>query len=306
MPVVRLQSVFAVGVLIATMLPVICAQTYTREYIRLTGRVIAIENGALARGDADADGVPEVYLQFTDGSMGIWYLSRNGNQLLVSGFAFAAGPSSGITLVDVADVNGDGIPDLILRFSDTSIGVWFMSAPQGQTIASFAFISGPIQGWVPVGMADLNADGRSDLIIQYTDGSIGVWYLGGPQGNQIQSFAPISGPVSDWKVVGVADLNRDGHPDVIIQKMSDKTIGVWYLGGLQGNQIQSFASIAGSSTWSVVGTTDTNADGYPDLLIRNTDGSLGVWYLGGSQGNTITAFAPVTGPSTYPVEIAAH
>jgi hypothetical protein len=71
---------------------------------------------------------------------------------------------------------------------------------------------------------------------------------------------------------------------------------VWYLTGAQGNQIQGFALIAGPSSWSVVGATDMDGDGHPDLIIRNTDGTLGVWYLGGTQGNQINGFTPVRHP----------
>src|SRR5260370_29647965 len=97
------------------------------------------------------------------------------------------------------------------------MGVWYIGGPQRTTITGFAFISGPIQGWVPVAMADLNGDVHPDLIIQNTDGSIGVWYLGGTLGNQIQGFSPISSPLSGWKVVGVASLDNNGHPYVIVQ-----------------------------------------------------------------------------------------
>src|ERR1700686_3825324 len=86
-------------------------------------------------------------------------------------------------------------------------------------------------------------------------------------GNQIQGFAPTTGPIAGWKVVGLADLTNDGHPDAIIQD-TDGSVGVWYLGGAQGNQIQGFALIAGPSTWMVKGAVDMDGDGYPDLTIR--------------------------------------
>src|SRR5207249_6830181 len=103
-------------------------------------------------GDFDGNGVPDILLQFPDGSAGVWYLNAAGRQLTITGFAFMAGPSSGITVVDAADLNGDGVPDLILRFSDSSIGVWYMGGPQGHQIQGFASISGPVPGWMPLGL----------------------------------------------------------------------------------------------------------------------------------------------------------
>ena len=67
---------------------------------------------------------PDVFLQFPDGSMGVWNLTVTGRQLSIASFAFLATPSP-YKLVDVADINNDGIPDLILQFTDGSIGVWF-------------------------------------------------------------------------------------------------------------------------------------------------------------------------------------
>jgi len=260
-----------------------------------------------APGDLDGDNVPDVFLQAPDGSIGVWYLSANGPQLTITGFAFLSGPISGITLVDVADLDGDGFPDLILRFSDGAIGVWYLGGPTHTAITGFVFISGPNQTWMPVAMADLNNDGHPDMIVQNaTTGAIAVWYLGGKLGNQIQGTAEISGPTTGWKLVGMADLNNDGHPDAIIQH-TDGEIGVWYLGGAQGNTIEGFAPIAGPSTWSVVGTADMNDDGHPDLVIRATDGTLGVWYLGGTEGNVITGFDAITSPgNTSWKELVVH
>lgn len=50
------------------------------------------------------------------------------------------------------------------------------------------------------GVADLDNDGHPDLVLQYTDGTVGVWYLGSPLGNQITGFTPITTPgYTNWK-----------------------------------------------------------------------------------------------------------
>jgi len=123
-----------------------------------------------------------------------------------------------------------------------------------------------------------------------------VTYLGGAQGTQPLSFVVISGPLGAWHVVGAADLDGDGHPDLVMQ-YADGELAVTYLGGAQGAQPLSSVAISGPiAGWRVVGVTDVNGDGHPDLILRYTDGSLGVTYLGGAQGALPQAFALMSGP----------
>jgi len=256
-------------------------------------------------GDLDGDDVPDVFLQAPDGSMDVWYLNDNGSQLDIAGLASLSGPVP-FDLVDVADLDGDGFPDLILRFSDASTGVWYLGGATHTQTEGFAFISGPSQTWMPVAMADLNNDGHPDMIVQDAKTSATqVWYLGGKLGNQIQSSAQLLPPIPGWKVVGMADLANDGHPDAIVQR-TDGTIGVYYLTGAQGNTVEGFALIAGASTWSVVGTADMNDDGYADLVVRNTDGTLGVWYLGGPGGNVIQGSQIIASGNASWKELVVH
>ena len=238
---------------------------------------------------------PGAVLQYGDGSVGVWYLGGPlGDQPRL--FTGLSGPLAGWTPVDLVDLNGDHSPDVILRYSDGSLGVWLLGGPQGSQILATAILSGPLQGWTPVGLADLNGDGHPDLILQYSDGTIAVTYLGGAQGTQPLSFVVISAPLGAWRVVGAADLDGDGHPDLVMQYPNGE-LAVTYLGGAQGAQPLSFVVISGPVVgWSVVGLTDLDGDGHPDLISRYADGSVGVTYLGGAKGSQPLAFALMAGP----------
>ena len=68
-----------------------------------------------------------------------------------------------------------------------------------------------------------------------------------------------------WKVVGTADLNGDGHPDLLWQHQTAGMVVVWHLNGtgyLDGATIVPSMDPA----WKVVGSADLNGDGHPDLL----------------------------------------
>ena len=46
----------------------------------------------------------------------------------------------------------------------------------------------------------MNDDGHPDLVIRNTDGTLGVWYLGGTEGNVITGFDAITSPGNtSWK-----------------------------------------------------------------------------------------------------------
>src|SRR5712692_9659104 len=92
-----------------------------------------------------------------------------------------------------------------------------------------------------------------------------VWFLGGAQGTAITGAAGLSGP-NAWRIVGVADLNGDGHPDLIWQDPNTGTSQVWFLGGEQGTTTTGAAGLSGPNAWRIVAVADLNGDGHPDAI----------------------------------------
>lgn len=137
---------------------------------------------------------------------------------------------------------------------------------------------------------DFNGDGYPDILWQ-NDATREVlsWYLGGQSGTTVIGFVSLTnGAVPGWTVVGTADFNTDGKPDLVWQNDSTRDLQVWYMGGAAGNVYQGGASLSGGPVpgWRCVGTGDFNKDGKPDLLWQN-EGSreLHIWYMGGSRGD---------------------
>jgi hypothetical protein len=192
------------------------------------------------------------------------------------------------------DLNGDGHPDVIWQNDSTrQVAVWYLGGALGNQFQSFDWISsGPVPGWKVVAITDLSGDGHPDVIWQNdSTRQVAVWYLGGAQGNQFQSFDWISsGPVPGWKVVAVSDMNHDGHPDIVWQEDTTGKIAIWYMGGAQGTAFQGLGwiSSAGVPGWTVAGIADLNGDGTPDIILQEyTTRRALVWYMGGPQGITV-------------------
>jgi alpha-tubulin suppressor-like RCC1 family protein len=116
---------------------------------------------------------------------------------------------------------------------------------------------------------DLNGDGNSDLLWQNSrSGQQLVWYMDGP--DRLGAPALLGPPISTaWNLVGTADLNGDGHPDLLWQNLATGQVNDWLMNGATP---VSYAHIYPRSPteWHVVGTADINNDGSPDLIWQNT------------------------------------
>ncbi len=98
-----------------------------------------------------------------------------------------------------------------------------------------------------------------------------------------------------WSVVGVADFNRDGHPDYLLHNGSTRQTAIWYL----NNNVET-SGLYGPTLpagWSVVGVADFNGDGHPDYVLFNSSTrQTAIWYL---NNNVLTS--GLYGP-TLPVD----
>jgi hypothetical protein len=83
----------------------------------------------------------------------------------------------------------------------------------------------------------------------------------------------------NWRISGVADMDRDGQSDVIWHNTATGANRVWLM---DGSTLASEVALPGLSPsalmWDVVGTGDFDADGTPDIVWQDSlSGQVAVW-----------------------------
>ncbi|MBZ5724083.1 MAG: FG-GAP-like repeat-containing protein [Acidobacteriia bacterium] len=206
--------------------------------------------------DFDGDGHPDlVWQNDTTRQTTVWYMGGTQGSTFLN-WNYLSGSVAGWKVVGVADLNGDGHPDLIWQDDVTrTVTVWYMGGTQGATFLGWNYLSGTVAGWRVVGAGDFNGDGHLDLVWQNdATRELTVWYMGGAQGATFLDWSPLSGGVAGWKVVGTADFNRDGKPDLIWQNDTTRETTVWYMGGTRGTTFLGWNFLSGNvAGWNVVG-----------------------------------------------------
>jgi len=210
----------------------------------------------------------------------------------------------GAMSVAVGDVNLDGKPDLVVANQSPATVSVLLGNGDGTFQAAMTYDSGAGAGGISesVAVADLNGDGKPDLVV----GSDTVYgpAVGALLGNGDGTFQPaFTYPGLGFWSVAVADVNSDGKPDVIADSQFGNDVAV-ALGNGDGT-FQSPVSYGAGGTYPMgVAIADVNGDGRPDLLVANwwvgwpnTEGTVGV-LLGNGDGTFQPAVVYDSGGTT--------
>jgi hypothetical protein len=165
--------------------------------------------------------------------------------------------------VAIADVNGDGKPDLITA-NYLSNDVSVLLGNGNGTFQAEQVLSG---GSYPqsVTAADVNGDGKIDLTVtNYQSSTVSV-LLGNGNGTfqSRRAFGTGAGPIA----VAVADKNKDGKPDLIVANDAAGTVS--FLLGNGNGTFQSQQTFAAGPSPVGIAVMDLNGDSKPDTAIAN-------------------------------------
>jgi hypothetical protein len=175
----------------------------------------------------------------------VWYMGGPERNVMQSWNWLTAIETRGWKIVAATDFNGDGKPDLLWQNDVTrQASIWFMGGAEGNRWDTWTWLAASdVPSWRIVGTADINDDGRTDVIWQHdATRHVSVWYLTGAKGDVFTGWDYLNPTVvAGWHVVGTKDINADGTPDLLWQNDSTRAVTVWIMGGTRGTTMVGWA-----------------------------------------------------------------
>lgn len=177
----------------------------------------------VAVGDLNNDGIPDVALTDSVGVKVLLHTGAAGSLTYAAPVAvFTQSVNPGITganLIAIADVNGDGLNDLVITDpgpvgSPPTVNILLQDASAPGTFR--APVSYPLSGnSVPqsIVVADVNGDGHPDIVI---GGSTQVQVLLQDASAPGAFLAAVSYATTNAAEIAVADVNGDGLVDIVV------------------------------------------------------------------------------------------
>jgi hypothetical protein len=281
--------------------------------------------GAVTVADLNADGHPDLAIVGFN-SPNLVYLNNGTTDPFNGATGIPIGSQDTAYVIAVGDVNGDGFLDMAVANTNHIPSRLYLTNGAPLTSGGYSTVQvGTDLGYGQAAViADINGDGKPDLILTYTlagvptDPSGIAIYLNNGTSNPFGNVTPIRLLVGQSvEAVAVADFNGDGKPDLVAAGSdSSLTQNNLYLFLNTGSAsapfndsqtLQPDANLAGGCI--SIGVADLNGDGLPDLIFgcapplpnatpAPANPAVGAIYLNNGTASPFSGVAPVDIPAT--------
>lgn len=230
-----------------------------------------------------------------------WFANDNG----------AFGPARVVTttaedanMVHVADLNGDGLPDILCAsYTDGRI-TWYENTDGEGTFSTGEDIANDVTGATYVFAVDVDGDGANDVVSAAYEDQDGVIALYMNDGNGTFGVGVDIGLLQGAASVVGCDLDDDGDMDLLASAQDSGYI-VWYE-NLDGKGTFDVATTIGIDVGAVEAiAVDLDADGDLDVVAASFDGDRVMWfqnllYDSSTMSDDTTGVMPSPAPTPGP------
>jgi hypothetical protein len=259
--------------------------------------------GFVAVGDLNGDGKPDMVVTSVTGNSVSVMLGTGGG---------AFGPpvkyAVGLSPLEIAigDLNGDGKPDLVVTNQvDGTLSI-LLNAGAGAFNPAQTLTLGLGTAPEGVAIADLNGDGRKDIIVVLGGtGSVAV-LLNSALGFTTATTYPVGNMPS---FVSAVDLNGDGALDLAVSNNTDNSVSILINNGNGTFKPKTDIPLNGGAVPCVdpdaLTAADFNQDGKQDLAVICSDSSSVAILIGNGAGTFATPVVVSSGPTSSGESIVA-
>lgn len=181
-------------------------------------------------------------------------------------------PARAISDIAIADLNGDGRPEVVLANESKGVSYIYWNGPNGLSWRDRTDLA--TEQATAVLVSDLNGDGRMDLVFANGSNAGGGSYVYWGDGKNFTTSRPLVLETNHPVAVGAADLNLDGKPDLVFansQADENNDVNAYlYWGGVGGYSNDRRTELI-SGAPADLALADLDGNGYPDLIFASVD-----------------------------------
>ena len=238
--------------------------------------------------DLNADGLPDIVVANRTGDRpGASYICFNkGRGEFDSACEKFATESA--TTITAADVTGDGLVDLIVPHRDGGQSHIYVNGGKGTFAGATRLPFGPANATIRMSAAaDLNSDGRQDLVTIDEKTGVAVYY--GQAGNRLSAAVPIALGDKSPYALATSDLDGNGTTDIVVGYIEARPTVFFNDGSGRHFTPVPFGDDKGTAYGFAIG--DVDKDGRLDIAMARSE-APNVLYFGGAS-----AAQPARGPA---------